>query len=294
MMIDPLLSGKDDIDLGRDLRLPSRRKSLLMLISFRKSKRFTLSRLAQLKLILPKAVEIRKVLQYDERTSCMKPDLLVTLNIEAIETQRKSSSCSRNVQLMGNSFLTGFWTSSISPGGACSKCISSVLTFSSSPAYIHLAIHRNFLGSEVSEKAIPEPFSQLKGDAGQPAIALHLSPSFRRCFSQRVITGHASVDSEPKFAESPSEKEISAFAARSPSILSLKQTNKVKCYGACSAYVPPSPLPETPAKMKLMSATPMLQPPKRCYMSLTDELSGLLSKLVRRPPPNRPLNSTLL
>ncbi|KAK9945125.1 hypothetical protein M0R45_010655 [Rubus argutus] len=55
-------------------------------------RRFTYSHLAQLKFILPEVIEIKKVLVLDERTSCMKPDLHVTLNVQALENDGKSKS----------------------------------------------------------------------------------------------------------------------------------------------------------------------------------------------------------
>ncbi|XP_010414151.1 PREDICTED: CDT1-like protein a, chloroplastic isoform X2 [Camelina sativa] len=45
----------------------------------------TQSHLAQLKHILPEAIEIKRVLMHDERTCCMKPDLHVTLNADAVD-----------------------------------------------------------------------------------------------------------------------------------------------------------------------------------------------------------------
>lgn len=42
---------------------------------------------------------LKKVLLHDERTSCMKPDLHVALNVEAIENDRKTKSDNGNLQL---------------------------------------------------------------------------------------------------------------------------------------------------------------------------------------------------
>lgn len=42
---------------------------------------------------------VEKVLQRDERTSCMKPDLRITVNVKAIESKGKSKSHSGNLQL---------------------------------------------------------------------------------------------------------------------------------------------------------------------------------------------------
>ncbi|KAF8053606.1 hypothetical protein N665_1393s0004 [Sinapis alba] len=48
-------------------------------------RRFCYSHLAQIKHILPEAIEIKRVLIQDETTCCMKPDLHVTLNADAVE-----------------------------------------------------------------------------------------------------------------------------------------------------------------------------------------------------------------
>ncbi|KAF5943725.1 hypothetical protein HYC85_017802 [Camellia sinensis] len=49
--------------------------------------RFSHGHLAQLKFILPEVIEIKKVLVHDERTCCMKPDLHVTMNVDAIKNE---------------------------------------------------------------------------------------------------------------------------------------------------------------------------------------------------------------
>lgn len=45
--------------------------------------------MAQLKIVLPEVIEITKVLVKDERTSGMKPDLHVTMNVDAVENDDK-------------------------------------------------------------------------------------------------------------------------------------------------------------------------------------------------------------
>ncbi|CAN6544995.1 unnamed protein product [Malus baccata var. baccata] len=55
-------------------------------------RRFTISHLAQLKVVLPEVIEITKVLVKDERTSDMKPDLRVTMNVDAVENDNKLKS----------------------------------------------------------------------------------------------------------------------------------------------------------------------------------------------------------
>lgn len=62
-------------------------------------RRFSYAPLAQLKFLLPNVIEIKKVLIHDERTSCMKPDLHVTLNIDAIKDEGQLKSTSWNSQM---------------------------------------------------------------------------------------------------------------------------------------------------------------------------------------------------
>lgn len=67
-----------------------------MYIVFR---RFTYGHLAQLKFILPDVIEIKKTLIFDERTSCMKPDLHITMNLDALENSGKLKSENGNLYL---------------------------------------------------------------------------------------------------------------------------------------------------------------------------------------------------
>ncbi|XP_020593721.1 CDT1-like protein a, chloroplastic [Phalaenopsis equestris] len=50
---------------------------------------FTYKHLAQMKHILPEAISIKKVLLFDEATCCMKPELQVSLQPEAVESNLK-------------------------------------------------------------------------------------------------------------------------------------------------------------------------------------------------------------
>ncbi|KAJ4891376.1 hypothetical protein Rs2_31124 [Raphanus sativus] len=58
-------------------------------------RRFCYSHLAQITHILPEAVEIKRVLIHDEATSCMKPDLHVTLNADAVTENDNSKPDSK-------------------------------------------------------------------------------------------------------------------------------------------------------------------------------------------------------
>ena len=50
-------------------------------------KRFPCRHLAQFKFILPEAIVLKKVVVYDERTSCMKPDLHISFNFGVLENK---------------------------------------------------------------------------------------------------------------------------------------------------------------------------------------------------------------
>ncbi|XVE72958.1 hypothetical protein DITRI_Ditri11bG0079400 [Diplodiscus trichospermus] len=62
-------------------------------------RRFSYGHLAQLKHILPEAIEMKKVLIFDERSSCMKPDLRVSIIADAIDCGDMSESGAKNLNL---------------------------------------------------------------------------------------------------------------------------------------------------------------------------------------------------
>jgi len=62
-------------------------------------RRFTHAHLAQLKYILPEAIVLKKFLVHDERTCCMKPDIHISLNPEALESDAKEHPQRRRVSL---------------------------------------------------------------------------------------------------------------------------------------------------------------------------------------------------
>lgn len=312
-------------------------------------RRFSHGHLAQLKFVFPEAIEIEKILIRDERTCCMKPDLHVSLNFDAIECDGKSKSdCSNSGSLL------------------LRKAFRARL-FKFSEAHPK--------GDEVPEATLPEPFNKptegsLNMDtlpasnvsstnqksvlsSQQTVPASHLSQSFRRGFSKRPLSNEAGNASQVQPVavcqttvlpvsklcnDLSSEKEASASIvspvklaiprkglvsrgsrACPPSscppatpIKALTSTkNKVSSLASDSIQVTPvksssksSKLFTTPAKLtgdegtpakslstpaKLMSATPVLQPPKRCYMSPDADTISSPNKLVRRPQRSRSL-----
>ena len=45
-----------------------------------------------MKFILPEVIEIKKTLVFNERTSCMRPDLHITMNLDALASDGKLKS----------------------------------------------------------------------------------------------------------------------------------------------------------------------------------------------------------
>ncbi|RRT34875.1 hypothetical protein BHE74_00031011 [Ensete ventricosum] len=75
---------------SRAKTLPKLPENLMRLVSV--LRRFTYVHLAQLKHIMPEAIMIKKVLLHDETTCCIKPELQVTLQVDAVAKNIKGKS----------------------------------------------------------------------------------------------------------------------------------------------------------------------------------------------------------
>ncbi|XP_030521594.1 CDT1-like protein a, chloroplastic isoform X3 [Rhodamnia argentea] len=54
-------------------------------------RKFLCSHLAQIKYILPEAIRVEKLLIYDKKTLCMRPDMKITVQLDAIEMRHEQS-----------------------------------------------------------------------------------------------------------------------------------------------------------------------------------------------------------
>ncbi|KAG5250494.1 CDT1 protein [Salix suchowensis] len=243
-------------------------------------RRFTYKHLAQLKYIMPEAIEIKRVLRFNEQTSCMKPELHVTFNADAIECDDgKLKSESKNIYLrkVFRSRLEDFYRD-----------------------------HPQ--GDDIPEEMLPEPFNRmslLKETTAvkeeQPAVASLLPQSFQRRFSQKSTKVEAENDTQKSVfsASKPCPKKISlneeiSCSAPSPAKVSLN----LSCDQNCSSATPTkeknsmNDVYDSPIKMAcvqptpatLISTTPALHPHKRCMSSYDDDSFSTPDKLVRRPP----------
>ncbi|KAK9282659.1 hypothetical protein L1049_010879 [Liquidambar formosana] len=190
------------------------------------NRRFSHSHLAQLKFILPEAIAIKKILTLDERTSCMKPDLHVTLKAHAVECDGKMKFGSGNLH-MRKVF--------------CSR----LLDF----------FNAHLEGDEIPEETLPEPFSQSKHDLHsntikasnsplpietstdalleqQPVVASHFSPNFQRHFSQKV-----SNHEEENTRQKPSEDSLQPIVLPVPELCLNKSFSNKEAI-ACAAPLP--------------------------------------------------------
>ncbi|XP_058077954.1 CDT1-like protein a, chloroplastic isoform X2 [Magnolia sinica] len=289
-------------------------------------RRFSHCHLAQLKYILPEVISIKKILVHDERTLCMKPELQITLQLDAFENggNRKSGS--------GYAFLRKMFRARL-------------LDFCNA--------HPE--GDEVPQETLPEPFNKTKPSMlpnatapGGPQLPppsfetlpqrpSHMSQSFKRRFSQKIPIPKSektqlehSADplkpitsfSSPCTNKQLSDKEAPIPVNQSPFRCSSKlpTSKKSLTFGSSHVQIPPSSPCEihkeritmkkgdydsqtaadgitgTPAKListplKLTTATPELQSPKRCRLSPCSpyNASTSLNKSARRPIPSRSL-----
>lgn len=238
-------------------------------------RRFSYRHLAQLKYLLREAIEVKKILVKDDRTSCMKPDLVVSLDFGVIQKD-------------GNLRLRKLFRKRL-----VEFC------------------KNNPEGDEVPEDTLPEPFNQSSQvslsvpvekpnvvsvpdvaytiSQGPPVAASHIPPSFKRRFSRPVPTQNVET------AEQVVDRSI-AKVVRVPSVPS-----PVKC----SAKLPETPIKNfdldkkkdlssvdgTPAKHSLspFSATPAQssRPLVRGMMTPDEESMMSPKKLTRRPSGTR-------
>ncbi|ESQ51712.1 hypothetical protein EUTSA_v10016441mg [Eutrema salsugineum] len=200
-------------------------------------RRFCHGHLAQLKHILPEAIEVKRVLVHDETTSCMKPDLHVTLNADAVEDNENSKSEGKKISLR-KVFRTR------------------LATF----------VKSHPQGDEVPEEPLPELYNRTKPKENSNAEVKNVSSLMEEMAS---IPAAKLISS---FMKVPSTPLKSALSLAKPSSSPLSKINlpptPVKAVSAL-ADLPPTPVkavaalanvPSTPAKIDstpvIVAATP--------------------------------------
>ncbi|XP_078429273.1 CDT1-like protein a, chloroplastic [Wolffia australiana] len=145
------------------------------------NRRFSHGHLAQLKYIIPEAICLRKILTHDETTSFVRPDLQITLQIEAFDKDEQKGNGYQKLTQIFRSRLVDF-------------------------------INEHPGDEDVPEAELPEPFNQRRvtilsqplpasstNQIDHPATltaSAHLPSSFQRRFSRKdqCITASPSLD----------------------------------------------------------------------------------------------------
>ncbi|KAJ1417498.1 Winged helix DNA-binding domain superfamily [Sesbania bispinosa] len=177
-------------------------------------RRFTHGHLAQLKFILPDAIEIKKLLVFDERTSCMKPDLHVTINLDAVESDAKllPERGTGSLRKLFRTRLRDFCKSHpegdeipeeilpepfnrpkqdrllnlLKTPSSLSKEALSDASVTHSPAPLSACLQNNDIADNTDSASIEKNLSDNTDSANQQlAVASHMSKAFTRRFSQK-------------------------------------------------------------------------------------------------------------
>ncbi|KAK4775442.1 hypothetical protein SAY87_023403 [Trapa incisa] len=265
-------------------------------------RRFTYQHLAQLKYILPEVIEIKRDLVYDEQTSCMKPDLRITLNTRSVENDGNPGPQTSPVDLrkLFHTRLLDFIEAH--PMGE-------EIPEESLPSPFNLTGHNKY--SKETPSAIsssPSPQAS-RGDPSefQAVKPSHFSQTFRRHFSQKIRKEVPAMPIPDKILEKndPLDAKVGIYdtTLSSYSATAAKEINSLKEVSPeRTSHVESTPVKCVSTPVSLMSSTPAIQPPpKRCCFSPEDgPANSLPSKLLRRLPRNRslkfdsPLKSNML
>ncbi|KAI7735122.1 hypothetical protein M8C21_003163 [Ambrosia artemisiifolia] len=248
---------------------------------------FDYHHLAQLKFILPEAIEIKKILVRDDRTSCMKPDLHISLNFSIIQDdddyeKLRSESVYALLSKLFRSRLSSFCES-------------------------------NPQGDDVPEEKLPEPFNRSNRRYSnsnpiykvnmesvqditnlnpvfeqQPMAASLMPKSFKRRFSKQVLTENVEpVNQESSVLSTGTQVDHEVGSDCVSDVVSA-----VKLF---------EKLPKTPVKGFAIDGTPVKlvftpysalpaqsTQPVRCFMTPNEEDSVKSpSKLTRRASSKR-------
>ncbi|KAL4369264.1 hypothetical protein GQ457_05G003240 [Hibiscus cannabinus] len=290
-------------------------------------RRFSHGHLAQLKRILPEAIEIKRMLIFDVRTSCMKPELHVSIIVNAIDCGDEFESETKNLNLrrVFRARLADYFKAH--PEGWEIPEEDLPEPFNRSKRNTQWSMITQILKSEAQPLPSGRTHSNSKlavetlvdaVDDRLPVVASHVSQSFRKRFSRKTFSKAQEVSllsTNFRVAELCGGKSVDGDITTSAPI---QTTTKVLAEPAITEpssilFLPATPIKEinplktgdksptesgckqsTPAKLastpaRLMITTPTLQPQRTCYMSPDEFSSGLSNKSVRRPLRTRSL-----
>ncbi|GAB2298341.1 hypothetical protein Dimus_032409 [Dionaea muscipula] len=236
-------------------------------------RRFTIKHLAQLKHILPEVILTKRIRVQDEETRCMKEDLHITLDVDALKTNENEKPVN------GPSLLKKVFRSRISE------------YYETHPEVDEIP-EATMPGLFYPPKQAPDDTSEVSSMASS-----HHPPSFKKRFSSKTSSleeeGNTNVleistrclgedktaileSKSIEFTESP---PLSVIATPRKEMHTHSAEVSLSSKGASSTCKTPARLVSTPAR--LMAATP-LKSDKRCYMSPDDNSYASPNKLLRR------------
>ncbi|KAF9605624.1 hypothetical protein IFM89_017967 [Coptis chinensis] len=269
-------------------------------------RRFSYEHLAQMKYVLPEAIELKRVNVVDERTCCTKSDIEVMLLIDAVECDGKGKIGSgySNLSKVFRTRLLEF---------VKNQPEEREIPMGELPEPFNTRMQNSLWAlKENCNPPVPVHSSSNSTPQQSTVAASHLSQSFKTRFSQKSSfpesekTGMLSTTHKHL---SHSEEARSSVATQSSKLQTIKnisllevsyvnlptqrpvkpddeETNHIKDKDYLLKEINPSE--ETPAKVvstpaRLMTTTPVLQTPKRCHTAPDDVCSPSPKKLVRRP-----------
>ncbi|KAA3459339.1 CDT1-like protein a, chloroplastic [Gossypium australe] len=173
-------------------------------------RRFSYGHLAQLKHILPEAIEIKRLLIFDERTSCMKPDLHVSIIANAIDCgdNSKSETKNPNMRRVFRARLAGYLEAHPEVDEIPEDDLPEPfnrskqnLQWSSSTETVTEQQSLTSQGEVLKEEAQPQPSKHRNSNSKLdvetlpdavndqlPVVASHVSRSFRKSFSRKATS----------------------------------------------------------------------------------------------------------
>ncbi|PKA48450.1 CDT1-like protein a, chloroplastic [Apostasia shenzhenica] len=266
-------------------------------------RRFSYRHLAQLKHILPEAILIKKVLLRDEVTCCMKPELLVTIQVDAVESnhKRKSESASsvlRNVfrsrivefvrshqaeddipeETLPHPFdrkiltVTSQTNDSIpSMGVVESSYVTCMTNQLATVSHVPPSFQRRFSGKTPIVGAMKTPLACLNEVICKDASSASTIPSPIKCSSKSIIH-NKSLLSSPHQKPSSSNSQDYDMDSRvlvDADNCSLRETKPLES----------TPVKDISTPTRLMTVTPKLQTPKR---SRSPVMCDVLEEPVKR------------
>ncbi|MQL75852.1 hypothetical protein Taro_008230 [Colocasia esculenta] len=266
-------------------------------------KRFSYGHLAQLKYILPEAISIKKILLRDEATCCMKPDLQVTLQTDAFESD-KDQKIGSGYSMLAKVFrhrLIGF--SNEHPQGVDVPGMDLPEPFNQTKPSMLPEMSMHLISKSASSNTEASSSNPSEREAAAPS---HMPRSFQRRFSQKVVEklpagslanetseGMPLISSAPSPLKYASRPPISKKLLLAPSHIRLSSVRPdatkeetVEKVNSVDGSPKKDASMGTPAKAistpaRLISITPQLQTPKRCRPDTIDDSTPV--KTLRRP-----------